>query len=588
MGLLYLLTRMLFRRRTIGYLLAAILALDGLLFSQGRIGTNDAILGFFIVAALTLLAALIHYPLAGRRGMVALVLGLPAVGVLLGLALATKWVGAYAMGGAVLLLLVRTPLGQRLALAGLLGLTAIFGYLAVAGDPPNITFVLLMVGITILVGVLVLGISKNVAPGRRARRTAAVASGPDWIDPSQRVGIPFALAIACLTLLPLAVYLLTYVPWALSASGEPQLFPGWPAGHTGQTFLDLQAQMYHYHADLRTPHGNGSPWWAWPFDLRPIWGYYDTYSDGSQALVFMAGNPVLLWLSVPAIAFGMWQAWRRRTPGLLFVLIGFLALWLPWARIDRVAFNYHYYVPLLFALVLLAYFLAELWEGPSRRTWILARVAFAVVLVTPALLWVFKDNLCALAGVSQVNPTSFECGRPLSDVAVPVGAWLVGSLVAGWLVLRGRRPRRFVALVLVAAATAFVVLYPALSALPIPNGWPLIYQSLLPTWDVSFQFAANTRPPVDVPLIGPGPVLVVLVTGGLIWLAVRAVGSGWDPRRSVPAALLPERLPRPVAIERDPGKPVGRGQAVRSDALAHYGVQIGQKLRHVDYAGIRD
>ena len=82
----------------------------------------------------------------------------------------------------------------------------------------------------------------------------------------------------------------------------------------------------------------------------------------------------------------MWQAWRRRTPGLLFVLIGFLALWLPWARIDRVAFNYHYYVPLLFALVLLAYFLAELWEGPSRRTWILARVAFAVVLVTPPLL----------------------------------------------------------------------------------------------------------------------------------------------------------------------------------------------------------
>jgi hypothetical protein len=26
-----------------------------------------------------------------------------------------------------------------------------------------------------------------------------------------------------------------------------------------------------------------------------------------------------------------------------------------------------------------------------------------------------------------------------------------------------------------------------------------------------------------------------------------------------------------------------KGQAVRSDALARYGVQIGQKLRHVDY-----
>lgn len=31
-----------------------------------------------------------------------------------------------------------------------------------------------------------------------------------------------------------------------------------------------------------------------------------------------------------------------------------------------------------------------------------------------------------------------------------------------------------------------------------------------------------------------------------------------------------------------------KGQAVRSDALACYGVQIGQKLRRVDYAGTRD
>jgi hypothetical protein len=31
-----------------------------------------------------------------------------------------------------------------------------------------------------------------------------------------------------------------------------------------------------------------------------------------------------------------------------------------------------------------------------------------------------------------------------------------------------------------------------------------------------------------------------------------------------------------------------KGQAVRSDALAYYGVRIGQKLCQVEYAGIRD
>ena len=73
------------------------------------------------------------------------------------------------------------------------------------------------------------------------------------------------------------------------------------------------------------------------------------------------------------------------------------------------AFNYHYYTALPFAFLLLAYFLAELWDGPSRRTWALAKVAFAVVLVAPALMWIFRDPLCAVAGVGKANPTSFIC-----------------------------------------------------------------------------------------------------------------------------------------------------------------------------------
>ena len=99
--------------------------------------------------------------------------------------------------------------------------------------------------------------------------------------------------MVCLAIVPVVVYVLTYIPWALSAAGGPQLFAGWPPGHTGQTFLDLQAQMYAYHNDLRTPHGESSPWWAWPFGLRPIWGYYDTFSDGSQSLILLVGNPIL-------------------------------------------------------------------------------------------------------------------------------------------------------------------------------------------------------------------------------------------------------------------------------------------------------
>ena len=52
--------------------------------------------------------------------------------------------------------------------------------------------------------------------------------------------------------------------------------------------------------------------------------------------------------------------------GLLAIM--FASLWLPWARIDRATFQYHYYTALPFAILALAYFVAELWHGPSRRT----------------------------------------------------------------------------------------------------------------------------------------------------------------------------------------------------------------------------
>ena len=48
-------------------------------------------------------------------------LAIPAIGVLLGLALASKWVGAYAIGGVVLLVLLRSALGRLVALAAMIG-----------------------------------------------------------------------------------------------------------------------------------------------------------------------------------------------------------------------------------------------------------------------------------------------------------------------------------------------------------------------------------------------------------------------------------------------------------------------------------
>ena len=110
--LLYVLARLLFRRREVAVFLAALVALDGMLFAQSRIGMNDAYVGLGIVAAYTVFAALWRSPGGGRRRWIAFAIGMPLIGFFLGFALAAKWVAAYAIGALGILVLTRSALGR--------------------------------------------------------------------------------------------------------------------------------------------------------------------------------------------------------------------------------------------------------------------------------------------------------------------------------------------------------------------------------------------------------------------------------------------------------------------------------------------
>ncbi len=507
-ALLYLLARVLFQRRSVAVLVAILVLADGMLFAQSRIAMNDAYVGMFLAAAY-LGFAMVWTGWWRWRG--AFWIAMPLVGAFLGLALAAKWVAAYAIAAIGLLILVRSALGRVLAITALVLGTTALGYMAISVPDGqgfgNLPFLLIMVTLTLVAAVVAIlrpvawtaaehrfavavpvlaGAAVATLGAATGRLTEPLAEGvpvsplvaaialaagalvvhglfvgagrlgfgplapppppddpvallerpasppPFWLRLGSGFGLPAAWMALCLLVLPLGIYVASYLPWA--ALEGKAIVTGFPNGATGQTLLDLTGQMYRYHNTLTAAHAASSPWWAWPFDLKPVWFYQGNFAGGTAAAIYDAGNLVLWWLAVPALGFAAWQAYRRRSLALALVMIAFAFQWIAWSRIDRAAFQYHWYTSLPFAILALAYFLAEIWHGASRRTWLLARMAAAAAIAAPAAMWLLHRPLCGFVSVESVSPGSRACptlipeflltGRTLA-IAIVVGIGLV-------------------------------------------------------------------------------------------------------------------------------------------------------------------
>ena len=180
----------------------------------------------------------------------------------------------------------------------------------------------------------------------------------------------------------------------------------WPVFlyHRGATpiggLIQLHREMLALQEQALPPHPYASVWWQWVIDWRAIWYLYEPV-DGAQRGVVMLGNPVTMWLGLPALAWCGWAAFRHRRTDALGVLLLYLAslgLWL-FAH-KNVQFYYHYALPSCFLLAALALALAELWE--SRR----GRPAALAVLIgaTGVFAWFWP----ILTAAPLASERSFE------------------------------------------------------------------------------------------------------------------------------------------------------------------------------------
>lgn len=188
-------------------------------------------------------------------------------------------------------------------------------------------------------------------------------------------------------LLPLAIYVASYVPWLAQGHALADLWPH-------------QKAIWRYHADLVATHPYFSKWYTWPWLYRPTWYHYKQTGDLVSGIVAI-GNPALWWASAPVTLWALVTGVRARDPRRLFAASGFLLMYLPWGISPR-TLNYSHYLfeAIPYACLSLALLLDRAWDGKARA-WArgyLAAVVLLFLYFLPVLMglpfparWFFLD-----------------------------------------------------------------------------------------------------------------------------------------------------------------------------------------------------
>jgi dolichyl-phosphate-mannose-protein mannosyltransferase len=191
------------------------------------------------------------------------------------------------------------------------------------------------------------------------------------------------ISLLSLALLPAIFYGLSFIRYLTITHGItnlPQPALNFAPFHfnPGAAWTEIRewhSQTWHYHTTLTAPHIFYSPWWSWPLDFRPVVYYYtgtglgvdQTSGSTLVAEIFNLGNPLIWWaatftlvgivIGLPALirdyrsrrGLGPAEAALRDQAGpvnqrlytSIFILVAFLAAWLPLSRVPRGLFLYH-------------------------------------------------------------------------------------------------------------------------------------------------------------------------------------------------------------------------------------------------------
>jgi len=189
----------------------------------------------------------------------------------------------------------------------------------------------------------------------------------------QRILVTCICCVAFFVLIPCLIYCACYIPY-LSPTGPVTL----------DRIYQAQVGMLNYHSTpgLGMDHPFQSPWWQWPFILKPMWFSQDHFEPaGYASTILCMGNPWVFYIGAFAMAavliacickyvqVGRDGIVLKKGNGdltLLILAIGFLAQYLPWVLVPRSMYIYHYFASVPFIIMATAWLLDHLTDGRPR------------------------------------------------------------------------------------------------------------------------------------------------------------------------------------------------------------------------------
>ena len=366
---MYLLGKQITKKTGIAVLVCLIMALDCMHLTQTQIATIDSFPVLFIIFSYFFMLRFIQTDFIKEKLHVSLT-SLGFSGLFMGLSIASKWIGIYAGAGLAVLFFwhcFRTAAVYREA-------------------------------------------------GKQATDKTAETEDPDEENLRIREMFPehlihsafrriVTLCLWCIlffVLIPVAIYLLSYIPYFAYNSKRIQTF--W-------IYLDevwrAQIGMINYHSQpgLGMDHPYYSPWWEWPVIGKPMWYASDQYIPENNPVfysIFSFGNPVIWFGGLAAMLACLFRMvinnrylsqdnahiwhlrpWNYDHAG-FFILIGLMAQYLPWILVPRGTYIYHYFASIPFLMIATGMF----FNTGNLKTRRYFRAAAVIYLIAAAVFFI--------------------------------------------------------------------------------------------------------------------------------------------------------------------------------------------------------